>query len=69
MEKQVLSVSRNVSRKILVKKKNFYITNSEVNNSDNLSRYLNFPNKNKKKKKKKFNWFSYCCNEIKIKKN
>ncbi len=68
-EQQVLSVSRNVSRKILVKKKNFYITNSDVNNSDNLSRYLNFPNKNKKKKKKKFNWFSYCCNEIKIKKN
>ena len=68
-EQQVLSVSRNISKKNLVKRKNFYITNADANNSDNLSRISSLPNKKYKKRKKKFNWLNYFGNEIKIKKN
>ena len=68
-EQQVFSISRNFSKKSLVKRKNFYITNADVNNSENISKITSFPNKNRKKRRKKINWFSYLGNEIKIKKN
>ena len=68
-EQQVFSISRNFSKKSLVKRKNFYITNADVNNSENISKITSFPNKNRKKRRKKINWLSYLGNEIKIKKN